>query len=95
MDYRDPYRRLAASIVLQAVDDWWQLVEAHVWLDNYFLPQKNFEELRAFFKSEWCEFLLIHTDVKPGDILQQLEKELQEAKEKECTSTVSRYTLKY
>lgn len=75
----DPWIRFAAEIVIHAVDDWRLLVKNEAWLDSK--PQKNFnfDELRVFFKSEWCAFLMQEFDIEPACILELLEKELREA----------------
>lgn len=78
-----PYFRLAHEIVLQAVWDWRRLVDAHAWLDEAVCVSCNFTELRQFFKSEYCEFLLMGSETTPADILRKLEMEL-EAKREEC-----------
>lgn len=91
----DGARGLAAAIVIQAISDWRQLVRAKAWLDGGELKHKNFYELRAFFKSDWCAFLLEPTGITPRVILQALEKELQEAKEKDEPSSLSPWTLRY
>jgi len=74
--------------------DWRKLVRARAWevdwmnnkQDYYKIPNArcNFDELRTFFKSEWCDFLLSvnHVSTTSGAILKQLESELEEAKKK-------------
>lgn len=72
-------RRVAAAIVLKAVKDWRSLIRAHAWKEQTIF-NKNFTELRRFFKSDYCRMLLTATGVDPLDILKVLEKELEEAK---------------
>jgi hypothetical protein len=78
----DGYSLLAAEIVIHAIDDWRTLISRRAWAGHmvYF---NNFEELRRFFQSEWCDFLMQNFDVEPDALLQLLEKELEEAKRKE------------
>lgn len=47
------YERLANEIVLQAIHDWKSLDAGHVEKGD-----KNYTELRNFFKSAWCDWLL-------------------------------------
>lgn len=71
----DFYSRLAAEIVIAAVRDWRELVKARAWRK----PEswaRNFTELRCFFKSDYCEFLMQNFDIAPERILDMLEKEL-------------------
>lgn len=74
--------RLAYEIVLYAVKDWRQLVKRKAWKKTA-SPKCNFNELRKFFKSDWCAFLMQGVRVPPQKILQMLEEELKEAKRKE------------
>lgn len=85
-------KELATQIVLKAVDDWRLLVKSRAWHDkpsrkNRGIPNKdcNFTEIRNFFKSQYAEELLSICDVNisPREILQKLEKELEEAMRKE------------
>lgn len=75
----DPYGMLAAEIVAAAIDDWRGLIKAKAWLNEYPSRVCNFNELRIFFKSEWCEFLMQNFNFAPHDVLRRLEDELQEA----------------
>lgn len=71
-----PYRELAISIVIQAVEDWRLFI-----YDPYAQSNRyNFEELRKFFKSQWCEFLLECTSASPIKILEILEGELYDSR---------------
>jgi hypothetical protein len=76
----DPMQLLAAEIVVHAITDWRALVRSRAWEDDYPSRRCNFDELRIFFNSEWCEFLLQGFDMDPVRILDILEAELQAAK---------------
>lgn len=76
----DFYSRLAAEIVIHAIEDWRNLVRARAWLDEFQKANCNFDELRAFFTGEWCEFLMQNFDITPAAVLDLLEAELAEAK---------------
>lgn len=78
----DPWKRFAAEIVIHAVDDWRTLVKRAAWLDTKEDKWCNFAELRNFFKSEWCAFLMQDFEIEPTRILELLEAELQEAMQK-------------
>lgn len=78
----NPIGMMAAEIVAGAIDDWRRLVKEKAWLDEIPSRYCNFDELRSFFKSEWCEFLMQNFSMQPHELLQLLEKELQEAKRK-------------
>lgn len=78
----DGYALLAAEIVVHAIADWRQLVAMREW-NGHRVYGKNFDELRRFFQSEWCDFLMMNFDFEPDALLQLLEKELEEAKKKE------------
>lgn len=79
----DPYRRIAAEIIIGAISDWRLLIEKRAWDKSYLrLHDGNlltFEAIRRFFNGEWCEFLMQFFSVEPARVLEQLEKELQEA----------------
>ncbi len=68
----DPWLSLAQGIVLQAIFDWitletgGEIKESRVTLNS----------LRLFFRTAWCETLLLFTDINPDLILEILEKEL-------------------
>ncbi len=88
---------LALEIVNRAVTDWRLLIQAKAWkckrmyqtqggferLPSY---RVNFKELRRFFKSEWCDNLLVSTDaaITAEKILAVLERELEEAMEEDA-----------
>lgn len=75
----DFYSRLAAEIVIHAVQDWRDLVKGkREGCGN------NFTELRQFFQSGWCETLMENFDIEPAKLLDILEKELQEAEQKQA-----------
>lgn len=75
----DPNKRLAVEIVIGAANDWRRLIKSRAWLDEN--PDKwcNFDELRKFFKGDWCAFLLQDFRIEPARILEILEEELQQA----------------
>jgi hypothetical protein len=75
------YARLAAEIVILAIDDWRQLIARRAW-DGRMYYMRNFDELRRFFQSEYCDFLMMNFDIEPAALLELLEKELEEAKQK-------------
>lgn len=75
----DPVGLLAAEIVIFAIKDWRELVNKKAWLKRYDSPQCNFEELRAFFKGEWCAFLVQKWNIDPAFMLEMLESELEQA----------------
>ena len=79
----EPVERLAAEIVAAAVHDWRSLVRKKAWKDEP-KPNCNFTELRNFFKSDWCEFIMQNFEISPARILALLEKELQEAKQQDA-----------
>ena len=86
---------LALEIVYYAALDWRRLVKARAWdadskrgdYHEWQLPNNrcNFTELRQFFRSDWCEFLLRvnHVATTGSRILALLEAELEEAMEEE------------
>lgn len=83
----DPWARFAAEIVIHAVDDWRALIKSSAWLEagerrSYGYGNISFDELRGFFNSQWCEFLMQDMDIEPTAILKILEAELQEAMQK-------------
>lgn len=86
---RKAYSGLAAGIVLQAVTDWRKLIKHKAWLDTD-VSAVNFDEIRKFLKSEYCLLLLHGSAVKQEKILEQLENELKEAKEKHENESESR-----
>lgn len=88
------YKKLAVGIVVKAIEDWRVLIAARAWADGYELPNKNFEELREFFKSEYCELLLCWSTIKGVDILRLLEKELEEAIREDRPRSISYVTFR-
>ena len=67
------YRELACAVIEQAVTDWRSMIEKEK-QDRVSLLY-NYNELRRFFKSSWCELLMVHMPIPPADILKQLEEE--------------------
>ena len=86
-DFSSPYDRLAAEIVIAAIQDWRDLVKNKAWLDRNVVKKEHtvvsFGEIRAFFRSEYCEFIMMNFPIAPEGILELLERELQEAMEKD------------
>lgn len=79
-DYEnDPLGLFAAEIVMHAITDWRWLIKEKAWQNEEEKPLCNFTELRAFFNSEWCAFLLEKWSMESTRILELLEAELQEA----------------
>lgn len=79
-DYEsDPFGLLAVTIVTQAIFDWRTLIKARAWEEERTSRYCNFDELRNFFKSDWCDLLLIKTQWESERILAILEAELQAA----------------
>lgn len=89
------YRRLAAAIALKAVKDWRSLIRAHAWEEEHTIYNKNFEELRSFFRSGYCQLLLTGSNLSPTYILETLEKELEEAKANPKPREVSGFIERY
>lgn len=70
---------LATAIVRQAVDDWrWLIRQGKKSANIQSSGRISFTEIRLFFKSDYCKGLL---KTEPLIILDQLEKELREARE--------------
>ena len=71
----DPIGLLAAQIVIYAVDDWRALIKQKAWLDAVNSRKHcNFTELRQFFRSDWCAFLMQNCEnIEPTKLLQLLE----------------------
>lgn len=86
---------LALEIVHYAVLDWRRMVATKAWYKDYrrntkhyhLIPNTrcNFDELRQFFKSDWCDTLLtVNRVATTGErILAILEEELEDAIEKD------------
>lgn len=74
------YRRLAANIVLKAVKDWHSLVKACAWEEDSYIPNKNFFEIRLFFKSGYGELMCSVLGLDAQRVLARLENELAAAK---------------
>ncbi len=76
----EPYRRLRTAILMRAIYDW-ELCQhpAH----RTYSPG-TLSELRKFFKSEWCDFLMKGIEsITPEDILTKLEAQ-REKEEAAC-----------
>lgn len=80
----DPCGYTCAVIVIQAIKDWRFLITKKAYdRPAYLRADRNFKELRKFFKSEWCALLMEDFEIKPHEILKTLEAELQAAREKD------------
>ena len=83
----DAAKELAAAIMLQAVSDWRTLTRAEARRSKRGLglskPDRycNFNELRIFFNSRWCDTLLSCSEYELTGpmILEKLERERAEA----------------
>ncbi len=71
------YEGLGCAIVEQAVHDWRYLISKNQRKRRVYGRLLSFTELRKFFKSRYCDLLLLKSD--PKKILAKLESELQEA----------------
>lgn len=69
------YRMLASAIVVSAAEDWRELCSGKK------IYGESIPGLRRFFKSSFCKTMCGSVD--PSIILQRLEKELKESKNKE------------
>ena len=74
---------LATMIVVQAITDWRSIIKQRDFLERTPSRNKNLHELREFFNSEWCEFLMMFMGITPKQILNKLEMELEEAVKRE------------
>lgn len=70
----NPWLSLAQGIVLQAIFDW-RVLEAGGSIKD---RSVTFEALRIFFRSPWCDTLLMFTGADPDYIRNLLERELAE-----------------
>lgn len=61
------YKGLAFAIILQAVEDYRFCKEFHM--------EEELKEVEEFFKSEWCNQLLLNMKLTGKDILTFLESE--------------------
>ena len=88
---------LGLEIVNRAVLDWRLLISAKAWKCKELIPAQgwnekipskncNFAELRRFFKGKWCDTILVSTgaSITAEKILKILERELEEAMEKDA-----------
>lgn len=65
------FSELAQAIVLQAVADWKGLCQGAPF-PNQVKP--SFEEIEAFFRSDWCALLMQSYSVSPDYVLKQLRR---------------------
>lgn len=72
----DPWDELAKAIIHQAVLDWRYLISTGKDYERISFFPVSFDELRRFFKSEYCQLMI---KIDPESILRQLEKELDES----------------
>ena len=77
----DPNALMAAEIIVGAINDWRLLIKSKAWRDTTRNDKWcNFDELREFFRSDWCGFLMQKWEsIDQTRLLQLLEDELQEA----------------
>lgn len=83
--FLSPYTALACAIIFRAVADWRLLIEEKAFLDSgqhATAPYVSFDEIRNFFKSDWCKELIPdHVTMTAEEMLELLEEELDRAKE--------------
>ena len=77
----DPNALMAAEIIVGTINDWRLLIKSKAWLDTeHGSKYCNFDELRNFFRGDWCGFLMQKWEsIDQTRLLQLLEEELQEA----------------
>ena len=68
----NPWLSMAQGVVYQAIMDWRRL-DAGI---N--VPNTSYDSLRKFFRSGWCEQLLLFTSIHPSRILAKLEQHTRE-----------------
>lgn len=85
----DPLDVLCAQIIMRAIDDWRLLVKNEAW-EKPVQGFVNFAEIRYFFKSDWCDFIMQRFEIEPAFILEMLEAELAEAMKKARTKRKER-----
>ena len=61
------YIDLAAGIILNAIDDWKDLIRKNA-------KHQSYNEIRKFFRSEWGKYLCSESGVDAEIILDNLEK---------------------
>lgn len=71
----NPWLSLAQGVILQAIFDW-RALEADVKIVGG--AKTTFDGLRAFFRSQWADHLLLGTDISAVYVLDILENELAE-----------------
>ena len=69
----NPWLALAQGIVYQAILDW-RILDS-----DRELSKISYTTLRSFFRSPWCESLLLFTDIDPEVIVARLEAQTKEA----------------
>lgn len=84
----DGYAKLAGAVIINAVEDWRQLIRSKAYRDHGSENMKdggmvNFGELRLFFKSDFCDLLfdVCQKQVAGRYVLRHLEAELEQAME--------------
>ena len=86
-EFSSPWDRLAAEIVMGAIRDWRELVKSKAWLNKGASARQHiivsFDEIRSFFRSQYCAFIMQNFSMSPENILTLLEHELQQAMEKD------------
>lgn len=84
--YSNGIEALACEIVVQAIEDWKMLIRRKAWENGDWIDDASkglvmgFQELRVFFRSDWCELLLTGTEMTGDGILASLEDMLEAAK---------------
>ena len=82
MEKLRPEVRVGIAIIHQAMLDWHLLIARRAW-ERETQAKPNFIELRQFFNSRWCAQICERCDrMTPEHMLDILERELREAKEK-------------
>lgn len=70
---KEEARQLISAIVLQAVEDWRTLIRESA-------KDKDYDEIREFFRSKWGEMLCDELQLDASFILRKLERELEAAR---------------
>lgn len=87
IQYSSPTAGICCAILVRAAEDWRWLIKERAWRDRRFTyraPTVSFDELRAFFKSDWCQTLIPkNMPITNLDMLEHLEEELRKAIEKD------------
>lgn len=82
----NPWLSLAQGVVLQAIADW-RTLESGARVSGS--PKTTVDSLRAFFRSQWADDLLLCTDISASYVLDILERERTNA-EREHTPAARR-----